>query len=817
MHGSSRFLLAMLLLVFMQSAAHAVIKKLTPLKDVINDASAIVLAEVDQVDSERPSVTFKYQDKLKGQVEWKSIAVNLKGDSFARKDGHTQAMLDRLVPGRKLILFLTPVEKTTVGFAFLEGTWFQLRGTTNDQGTNWAFLHCEPYFRRTFRGTTQELNTVVADAISGKAAPPEPVEKEEPGLGPLPEKPEKPERQSAAVRSLALFGVIPSAVLVAPLAVIAALFPGVFARLALTMKQWRAFLAIASINTTIATVYYFVRPWLPDHPLASPKAVLVLMSLNAIIGCIWAGLRHRRMACDHSIASIEPKRNHLLGLLIAIVVLSVVVIAPVWIFSGKEQLIDVPFREFVAVLTGLILAFGYALYRRVTRHVDPSDATIRLGLTGETIALAGIALFGFALLSIQQRNTAGSALSSQIGDAEESAIGPKLGDVQIFTFPGANEVYSGLTLDESGRLYFGAESRGGTGSVWCVDTASGKPIWKFTNDGDLQPVYCIPTVNQGKVYVGEGLHTDSDRRMFCLDATTGQAIWNFTTSSHTEGRAAIADGHLIFCAGDDGLFCIDITDRSKRWHFEGSPQHLHIDTPPAVRGQKVFFGSGYHTLALLCADSKTGAELWRTPVDLRSFGAPIVRGKHVYFGLGTGNLIDDLSSEPEHSSVHKETLARGAIVCLSVESGQEIWRYELPKSVHTEMAADLRTIYACCKDGTVYAVDRASGRLRWKRPLGTAFAAGPAIATHAGGAATVAIYAVSMEGRVACLNPANGELFWERDLAEISGKNVQILSTPVVANHPGGKRTLYVGGKTENRNNGERLATIFRLEDFVDD
>lgn len=809
MSSRSHFVLAVACLVGFAAPAFAVIKKLTPLKEVIGDAETILVAEVGKVDADKPSVSFQWKENLKGKAGWETILVNLKGDAFAKKDNHTKAMLDRLTPGRNLILFLTPVEKTTVAFGFLDGTWFQMRGTPAGEGkTAWAFLHCEPFFTRTYKGKTDELKAVVEKAITGKAAPPEPNEKAEPGFGPLPEK------KSGFIRSPMLFGVIPSAVLMAPLAIVAALFPGVFARLAMTIKRWRAFLAFASVNTTIAAIYYYCRGWLPDHWLASPRSFLVLVTLNAAIGTVWAGQRHRRGALDPA-STAAPSAHQLLGLGGAIVGFFVLLIVPVWIFFGKAQILELPVREFAGMLAGLVLALAYTGYRALTKRVDPQDAMPKLGLSGETVALAGMVLFGLAMLAVDPR-PATLPTGAEQGDAVETSIGPKLADVQVFTFPGALEVYSGLALDDAGRLYFGAESKGGTGSVWCVDPKSGAAIWKFSNDGDLQPVYCIPTIADGKVYVGEGLHTDSERRMFCLDAKTGQAQWHFKTESHTEGRAALAGGTLIFCAGDDGLYGIDAKTQAKRWHFEGTPRNLHIDTPPAVRGRRVFFGSGYHTLALLCADANTGDELWRTPVDLRSFGAPLARGNHVYFGLGTGNLIDDLSTEAE-DGVPRETAAKGAIVCLDAATGNEVWRYDLPKSVHAEMSADLRAVYACCKDGTVYAIDRHSGKLRWKRTLGEAFAAGPALATYANGAATVAVYAVTLDGRAACLNPANGDVYWQRNLSEQTGKNVQVLSTPVVASAPDGTRTLFIGAKGENRNNGERVATVFRIVDALDD
>ena len=45
-----------------------------------------------------------------------------------------------------------------------------------------------------------------------------------------------------------------------------------------------------------------------------------------------------------------------------------------------------------------------------------------------------------------------------------------------------------------------------------------------------------------------------------------------------------------------------------------------------------------------------------------------------------------------------------------------------------------------------------------------------------------------------------------------------MISTPVVvSSEKDGKRALLVGSKAENKNNGERIATIFRIDDVIED
>jgi outer membrane protein assembly factor BamB len=830
--------LSLLILPLLALPAQAVIQKLLPLKDVLEGEQLIFTVSIDSIAPDKPGAIFKLDEKLKGEPPFERLAVNLTGDDEAKKDDHTKMLLERLDPSRKAVLFASKKGKKFNAMGFVEGTWFSLQGSLDDDGktVRWQFLHCEPYLRRTYAGSTADLTKIIKDGLAKKAEPPGVNEKEKPGFGPPSSKKcgtrnaergtEDGFRSAFRVPSSALFGVMPSLALIGPMAIIAALFPGVAARMAVGMKRWRAFLVIASTNSTLALVYWFLefKQWLPDTWLAGYKPFTAILLISTAIGLLWAGLRYRRQASDDPALTGVPAKQEVLvlgglTLFVGLIVASSRLFADSW-----NEVVNLPMREFTIIGVSLFVATLYAAYRIASAKSDlnfeGTEPPVRLSLSGESVALGTLFLGTVVALCLGGSTVHQvAATGTEAGDAGD-VIGPKLADVRVFEIADVHQVMSNGITVHGDRLYFGAAKPGlsaSFGSVFCLDRNTGGVHWKFDNDEDLNPVYCTPTVANGKVFVGEGLHTDKGCRLFCLDAASGKPAWTkpFETTSHTEGNPRVVGNLVYFTAGDDGLFCADAGTGQKKWQFAGRDQQLHIDGPPAVAGNRVFVGSGLYTTALLAVDANTGQEVWRAPVNLRSFGAPLVIGNRVVYGLGTGNMGADTFKYAEEKGKDEETAPAGAVVCLEAENGHVAWRYDLSRSVHTSLAADAFSVYATSRDGAVHCLDRKTGKLRWKTGIGATITAGPAVASPGG--YPLAVYAISTEGMMVCLNPHTGRPCWSRGLREHTKKLVEdAFATPGIvteATPTGSRRVIYAGAMLKNPNNNSKAAAVFRFED----
>ncbi len=835
-HRFLRTLLLLTALLLVAAPASAVIMKLTPLAEILEGDDYILVVAVDKVDPDKPSAVFVVEKKLKGEPPYERIPVNMAGNDEAKKAGDTKTILDRLDSTRKVVFFVSKRGKNHNAKAFVEGSWFSVHGVEDpaDKVVRWSFQSGEPFLRRTYKGTSAELIKVIEDGLAKKAKPPAPNEKEKEGYGPAVEKKE-PKKCDESFRlddsdsSLALFGVIPSVVLLGPLAIIAALFPGVFAPMAIGMKRWRAFLVVASTNSTLALVYWLV---ITEWPSIVPggwafglKAFTVYLTVIAAIGLSWAGRRYRRMVAEDPTLTNIPNKTEIYALagLSAFAGLSALSVA--WFADWQWRTnLDLPLREFTFIGISVFVATLYAGYRYLTRHVDHTPAGTppdrRLSISGEMIGLGTLVLCGFTfLVASGSRDTVASG--TETGDAE--AIGPRFIDAKTFEFKKTTEVMSRITI-VGDRLYFGTRLGGSTpgGHIICADRMTGEEKWRFGDDDQMLPVFSTPTVLDGKLYCGEGTHEDKKCRLFSVDVATGKPAWDhpIATTSHTEGAPAVAGGKVIFPAGDDGLIAVDAKTRAELWRLRGGKEAgIHIDASPAVSGNRVFVGSGLYTFVAVALDTDTGKELWRTDLKLRAFGAPLALGKHVYYGVGTGNLGADVHDYKEEGE-HKDKEPAGAVVCLEAETGKEVWRFDLSRSVHAGLAGDGFSIYATARDGHVYAIDRKTGKLRWKTGIGAAITSVPAVATSGG--LPVAVYAVSSEGVAVCLNPHTGKVVWQKPLPgfhlDEKGENA-VLSGPTVVTTltpTGSKRTIYIGAMTVDPDNtAKKTAAVFRFEDEI--
>ena len=376
---------------------------------------------------------------------------------------------------------------------------------------------------------------------------------------------------------------------------------------------------------------------------------------------------------------------------------------------------------------------------------------------------------------------------------DPSPVGPEV--LWTFETPQAGSIISSPWVDGE-RIYVGVIRDAGLspqGAVYALDRTTGKAVWSFDDEGEMQHMYSSPRVWGNRLFIGEGMHANVKCKLYCLDERNGTKEWSFPVDGHIESTPVIADGKVIFGAGDDGLWAVDSARGNRIWRYG---QEIHVDSTVAVSGQRVFAGSGvsrrFNNPGVFCVGLADGHEIWNVPTDLPAWGSPLVTGGRLYIGLGHGRLDRSLESPA------------GAVLCLNAETGQRLWRRELPDAVMTQPVPAGDWIVVNCRDGACYALSRDDGRIVWKRPLGSALVTNPVLKDGR-------LYVVASDGIVAALDPESGAEVWRFNVAEHARAKVLLFSSPAVVTEADGGHVLYFGAELETP--GGRVANLYALRE----
>ena len=797
--------------------AWAVITAPTSLKAYIATNKNIVMAKVDKLYPEKPAVVLTVEEDLKGKLPYRRLAVRFEGDSDAKKLEHTPQLLKRLAPGLPVVLFMNPFGKKIPTFAYTNGTWFQLRGHAEEPGmARWELLHGEPYLRKAFKGTTEEMRKVVVDAVSGKAEPPEINEKEPPGFGPE----AAPAKSGARGTGGPLFGVIPTLGVGAPLAILALLFPAVFGGVLVLFRQWTAFLTILSINSMLLLIRGLLAAsiewgWMTTATLRSPSlawlfddgVLWTIMTVVTALGILWCWRRQLTALSFGSPLIDVPRRTELMVLSI-LSATCVVMVAGMYAVA-QPDFSDLAWGLTVTLSLGVVAATLYRLAR-------PTGG-LNLPLSTEGVML-GVALVAHVAIASLRWGGAAAVAGGTIDAPTTSTAATGLGVPELigrrWVFPAKEAgVFVSTAYVDGDKVYAAAAHpafKGG--SVYCLDRRTGKEVWSFIDDGDMKEMLSSPTVADGRLYIGEGFHDDPNCKLYCLDAATGNKLWEFQTTSQTESSPKVEAGKVYFGGGNDGFYCLDAVTGKKVWQYPATPggRLMRFGAAPLVFGDRVFCGTGVDRnkkddpgeTAIVSLDAATGKEVWKVPTSLPCWGAPVMKGSSLFVTLGNGDIFTDAPSPA------------GKVLCLSAATGRERWHYDLPNGVLEAPAVDADHVYVGCRDGHVYCLGRYDGALRWKTPLGSPVIATPALAPCPGYDATAHVFAAATAGKVFCLHPHTGAIQWTYTVS--TGEKAHVSSSPrVVASRTtgGDQRHIIFGAGVGDLASGR--AVLYCLEDVV--
>lgn len=219
-----------------------------------------------------------------------------------------------------------------------------------------------------------------------------------------------------------------------------------------------------------------------------------------------------------------------------------------------------------------------------------------------------------------------------------------------------------------------------------------------------------------------------DRSIGALSSTGGDQLW-----SHRHGFDGPAvfrprlTASLMVTGGRHWLAAYDQTTGAEVWRYDARIQ----TGVPLVEEHALFFGDGHEIVAL---DTASGAERWRfagIPDTLAAY-APAASVDTVFAGPGDGHLyaLDRATGGLRWSKdirrdwqyLRQITVAEGILVAgtykeilagIALEDGRRLWSFNAGNFINSQHVAG-RAAHLWSPTGWVYAIDLASGKVRWR-------------------------------------------------------------------------------------------------------
>ena len=241
------------------------------------------------------------------------------------------------------------------------------------------------------------------------------------------------------------------------------------------------------------------------------------------------------------------------------------------------------------------------------------------------------------------------------------------------------------------------------GNVVAWDPASGEQLWKGLTDGEISAspsFYVLRRLGaSGEIELQpRALVTSQDGSLYCFAMKSGELVWKYETGDQIRCGASVGDGKTYLGGCDGGLHVVDLT--TGKASRDAIPLGGPTGSTPAIRDGKLF--------------------------------VPIMDGVLYAFA-------------PQNDSE---------------EDGMPTWEYSDPdraQEYRGSVAVNDDVVIVTSRNKTVDAIERSTGKLRWRVTLKRRADASPVIAGDD-------VWVASTDGRLLRLSIENGDEKWNFEI-----------------------------------------------------
>jgi len=190
--------------------------------------------------------------------------------------------------------------------------------------------------------------------------------------------------------------------------------------------------------------------------------------------------------------------------------------------------------------------------------------------------------------------------------------------------------------------------------------------------------------------------------------------WKFHTNGSVFSSPAVAGGVVYVGSSDGILYAVGIESGTLKWKFfTGS----RVASSPAVDGGVVFFAS--YDGNFYAVDTATGKKKW----SFKTAGERRFAGKHLHGSVPMAETMPDpfdfyLSSPTVWNGVVYFGSGDGNVYALDEASGTLKWKFQTGDVVHASPAIADGALFIGSWDSYFYALDAATGNEKWRFKTG---------------------------------------------------------------------------------------------------
>jgi eukaryotic-like serine/threonine-protein kinase len=233
--------------------------------------------------------------------------------------------------------------------------------------------------------------------------------------------------------------------------------------------------------------------------------------------------------------------------------------------------------------------------------------------------------------------------------------------------------------------------------------------------------------------------------------------WKFQTAGRIVSSPAIVNGTLYVGSTDQKMYALDLATGAQKWNF--ATEGLVVSSP-AISGGVVYFGS--YDGKFYAVDAASGQLKWKFETE----GERRYSGTHLH-GLepATEKMPDPWDFFLSSPAVFNATVyfgsSDGNVYALDTASGKLKWKFKTGDVVHSSPAISGGTLYIGSWDSNFYALDAATGQEKWRFKTGD----DPKIHNHVGiqsspAVADGVVYFGCRDSNLYAVDAATGKQLW---------------------------------------------------------